>query len=150
MDLERTSVVTSFRLCAWRRRSNRRRGHAGFEERGWIHGRSPETRGSPEPIGVSIFGPFFSPAYPHRLRATEVFTRQPWRAVACSRPADCERRDQRRRQNAVEASQAQPVEHRKPHLRSRNCRRRADASVLPRCRTGGREWPRGCERRTFV
>jgi len=150
MDLERTSVVTSFRLCAWRRRSNRRRGHAGFEERGWIHAVPLKPDVPLSPLASAFSDRFFSPAYPHRLRATEVFTRQPWRAVACSRPADCERRDQRRRQNAAEASPVQSVEHRKPHLRSRNCRRRADASVLPRRRTGGREWIRGCERQTFV
>src|SRR5262245_33229636 len=44
------------------------------------------------------------------------------------------------RQNAATASQGQSVEHRKLHLRSRGCGRRADASVLPRRRA----WrPRG-------
>src|SRR5262245_15204166 len=43
------------------------------------------------------------------------------RSAACSRTADCERRDQRRQQNAAAASQAQSVEHRKLHLRSRGC-----------------------------
>ena len=38
------------------------------------------------------------------------------------------------RQNAASASQAQSVAHRKLHRRSRGCRRRADASVLPRRR----------------
>jgi hypothetical protein len=34
---------------------------------------------------------------------------------------DCERRESVRRQNAAAASQAQSVEHRKVHLRSRGC-----------------------------
>jgi len=43
------------------------------------------------------------------------------------------------RQNAAAASQAQSVEHQTLHLRSRGCRRRADASVLPR-RRAWRPW----------
>ena len=47
------------------------------------------------------------------------------------------------RKNATAASRAQSVEHRKVHLRSRRCRRRADASVVPRRRAWSRECMRG-------
>lgn len=52
---------------------------------------------------------------------------------------DCERRDSVRQKSAAEASQAQSVEHRKLHLRSRGRGRRADASAFPRRRTWSRE-----------